>query len=106
MKYRAPALHRRASPQGQREENSLVLPDNLATPLGQPEPRQCRGGSQYPLSRHPAVLVQVDRDIVHRRAFEPGPGRSLGGSLPAGEGAAAILTLVAFGFLASRLLRF
>ncbi len=74
-------------------------------PLGQPEPRDCRGGSQYPLSRHPVVLVQVDRDIVHGRAFEPGPGRSLGGSPPAGEGAAAAFTLVAFGFLASRLPR-
>ena len=60
---------------------------------------------RIPLSRHPAVFIQVDRIIVHGLAFEPAPGLSLGGGLPAEEGTAAAFTLVAFGFLASRLPR-
>jgi hypothetical protein len=51
------------------------------------------------------VLVEVDRFVVHARPLEPGTGRCLGGSPPAGEGVAATFTLTAFGFLASRLPR-
>jgi hypothetical protein len=57
---------------------------------------------RIPLGRHPSVFVQVDWIIVHGRAFDPDPGRSLGGGLPAEEGTAAALTLAVFGFFASR----
>ena len=60
---------------------------------------------RIPLSRHPAVVVQVDWVLVHGLAFEPAPGLSLGGGLPAEEGTATAFTFVDFGFLGSRLPR-